>query len=270
FALLGIDSDNGSEFINNHLLRYCQQENITFTRGRAWKKNDGCFVEQKNYSVVRRAVGYARYDSATQQRLLNTLYAHLRLYTNYFQPVMKLVSKQRLGAKVKKTYDRPQTPYRRLLAAPGIAQPMRQRLQAEYATLNPAQLKREITRLQDLLRKTAVRRQRSTFIDSLPCLQNFRAQLLRGPTSRTALHPRRVFDIRGAYPACKGTSYDLRELERGCSSLKAESLGQIRVHPNGNVITNFRRRTWRTAGRRPHTISGFSSECRVRCGPHCR
>ncbi len=160
FPLLGIDSDNGSEFINNHLLRYCQQEKVTFTRGRAWKKNDGCFVEQKNYSVVRRAVGYARYDSAAQQRLLNTLYGHLRLYTNYFQPVMKLVSKERIGAKVKKTYDLPQTPYRRLLAAPGMTPHTRHRLQAEYATLNPAQLKREITRLQDLLRKSAARRQR--------------------------------------------------------------------------------------------------------------
>lgn len=161
FPLLGIDSDNGSEFINNHLLRYCQQEKITFTRGRAGKKNDGCFVEQKNYSVVRRAVGYARYDSAAQQRLLNTLYAHLRLYTNYFQPVMKLVSKERIGAKVKKTYDTAQTPFRRLLAAPSITQQMRQRLQAEYATLNPAQLKREITRLQNLLRKTLAARQSS-------------------------------------------------------------------------------------------------------------
>ncbi|MEK7874915.1 MAG: hypothetical protein AAB325_01845, partial [Pseudomonadota bacterium] len=110
---------------------------------------------------VRRAVGYARYDSPAQQRLLNTLYAQLRLYTNYFQPVMKLRSKERLGAQVKKTYDPPQTPYRRLLAAPGITEPMRERLQAEYATLNPAQLKREITRLQNLLRKTVAARRRS-------------------------------------------------------------------------------------------------------------
>lgn len=161
FPLWGIDSDNGSEFINNHLLRYCQQEKITFTRGRSGKKNDGCFVEQKNYSVVRRAVGYARYDSPAQQRLLNALYAHLRLYTNYFQPVMKLERKERIGSKVKKTYDIPQTPYRRLLAAPGTTEPMRQRLQAEYATLNPAQLKREITRLQTLLRKTVAARRRS-------------------------------------------------------------------------------------------------------------
>jgi hypothetical protein len=161
FPLLGIDSDNGSEFINNHLLRYCQQEKITFTRGRSGNKNDGCFVEQKNYSVVRRAVGYARYDSPAQQRLLNALYAHLRAYTNYFQPVMKLERKERIGAKVKKTYDTPQTPYRRLLAAPGITEPRRQHLQAEYATLNPAQLKREITRLQNALRKTIVPRHSS-------------------------------------------------------------------------------------------------------------
>lgn len=161
FPLLGIDSDNGSEFINHHLLRYCQQEKITFTRGRAGKKNDGCFVEQKNYSVVRRAVGYARYDSAAQLRLLNELYGHLRLYTNYFQPVMKLKSKERNGAKVKKKYDEPQTPYQRLMAMPEISPEAKRRLKAEYATLNPAQLKREITRLQEKLFKTAASRRRA-------------------------------------------------------------------------------------------------------------
>jgi hypothetical protein len=153
FAVLGIDSDNGAEFINHQLLRYCKEEQLTFTRGRAYQKNDGCFVEQKNYSVVRRAVGYARYEGASQLKLLNELYGCLRLYTNYFQPVMKLKSKQRDGAKVKKTYDAPQTPYRRLLASPRTNKATRQRLQAQYAGLNPAQLKREITRLQRLLQK---------------------------------------------------------------------------------------------------------------------
>jgi hypothetical protein len=161
FPLLGIDSDNGSEFINNQLLRYCKEERITFTRGRAGKKNDGCFVEQKNYSVVRRAVGYSRYDSAPQLRLLNELYGHLRLYTNYFQPVMKLKSKERNGAKVKKIHDEPKTPYQRLLDMQGITEDIQQRLRAEYETLNPAQLKREITRLQELLIKMAARRRRS-------------------------------------------------------------------------------------------------------------
>ena len=161
FPLLGIDSDNGSEFINNHLLRYCQQEKITFTRGRSGKKNDGCFVEQKNYSVVRRATGYARYDSPAQLRLLNELYGYLRLYTNYFQPVMKLLSKERDGAKVKKKFDEPRTPYQRLMAMPDISSRIKRQLKAEYATLNPAQLKREIMRLQEKLFRAVANRRRT-------------------------------------------------------------------------------------------------------------
>ena len=158
----GVNSDNGSEFINHQLLRYCEQEHLTFTRGRAGKKNDGCFVEQKNYLVVRRALGYARYDTAKQLRLLNELYGYLRFYNNFFQPVMKLIKNERTGAKVKKTYDQPQTPYQRLLAAPTTTKAMRKRLETEYASLNPAELKRQITRLQTLLRKTAVRQSSAT------------------------------------------------------------------------------------------------------------
>ena len=161
FALLGIDSDNGSEFINQQLLRYCQGEHITFTRGRAYKKNDGCFIEQKNYSVVRRAVGYARYEGASDLKCLNELYRHLRLYTNFFQPVMKLIKKERRGAKVKKTYDAPKTPYRRLLALPGLSKAQRLRLNAQYAQLNPAQLKRDITSLQQRLIQSARARSRA-------------------------------------------------------------------------------------------------------------
>jgi hypothetical protein len=157
FALKGIDSDNGSEFINHHLVRYAEQERITFTRGRAWKKNDGCFVEQKNYTVVRRAVGYARYESHSAVRLLNALYGQLRLYTNFFQPVMKLIAKERIGAKVKKTYDRPRTPYQRLLRSRALNASAKRTLRAQYATLNPAELKRNICRLQAQLLKTAVR-----------------------------------------------------------------------------------------------------------------
>jgi hypothetical protein len=154
FSLLGIDSDNGYEFINHHLLRYCQREKITFTRGRPYKKNDSCFIEQKNYSIVRRAVGYARYEGTTQLELLNRLYVKLRLYTNYFQPVMKLVSKERNGAKVKKTYDRPQTPYQRLLSLPQIPATVKERLRDEYQTLNPAALKRQIAQLQKALHES--------------------------------------------------------------------------------------------------------------------
>jgi len=118
FPLLGLDSDNGSEFINQQLLRFCQAHQITFTRSRPYRKNDSCFVEQKNYSVVRRAVGYARYD--TPEELQVELYEYLRLYTNYFQPVMKLVEKRRVGSRVQKRYDQAQTPYQRLLESPQL------------------------------------------------------------------------------------------------------------------------------------------------------
>jgi hypothetical protein len=151
FPLLGIDSDSGGEFINNHLFRYCQQEKITFTRSRSYRKNDGCFVEQKNYSVVRRAVGYLRYDTEEELRILNELYRSLRLYTNFFQPTMKLIEKTRIGSKVTKKYDKAQTPYRRVLACHDVAAENKRALKKLYATLNPAQLKRQITRLQQKL-----------------------------------------------------------------------------------------------------------------------
>jgi hypothetical protein len=149
FDLLGIDSDNGSEFINDHLLRYCQREKITFTRARSYRKNDNCFVEQKNYSIVRRNVGYQRYETDQQFELLNELYRHLRLYTNYFQPVVKLVSKERDGSRVRKKYDLAQTPYRRVLAAAQLDQKKKRQLKRGYESLNPADLKRQITRLQN-------------------------------------------------------------------------------------------------------------------------
>ena len=110
FPVLGIDSDNGSEFINAHLLAYCEQEELTFTRSRAGNKNDGAYVEQKNWSVVRRAVGYHRYDTADELDLLNSIYALLRLQTNFFSPQQRLLEKHRHGAKVTKKYARAKTP----------------------------------------------------------------------------------------------------------------------------------------------------------------
>jgi hypothetical protein len=156
FQLLGIDSDNGSEFINHELYRYCIQEQITFTRARPTRKNDSCFVEEKNYSVVRRNVGYRRYDTAQEQEALNELYGYLRLYTNYFLPTMKLVSKERIGSQVKKIYDKPTTPYKRVLASPDVNKSDKNRIRKIYGTLNPAQLKRNITRLQEKLLKIGV------------------------------------------------------------------------------------------------------------------
>jgi hypothetical protein len=158
FPLLGIDSDSGSEFINHHLFRYCKKEGIIFTRTRSGRKNDNCFVEQKNYSVVRRNVGYARYDTEEQLCVLNEIYRHLRLYTNFFLPTMKLIQKTRIGSKVIKKYDKPSTPYRRVLASAHISAEDKESLKRQYAKLNPAQLKRQIERLkQKLLRLSAMR-----------------------------------------------------------------------------------------------------------------
>jgi hypothetical protein len=144
FPLLGLDSDNGGEFINHHLHTYCQREGITFTRSRSYKKNDSCHVEQKNWSVVRRLVGYDRYSSKASLDALNHVYDLLRLYVNFFQPTMKLVAKTRRGAKVHKVYDTALTPYQRLLRAGILTQAKQQELAVTYHSLNPAQLLQQI------------------------------------------------------------------------------------------------------------------------------
>jgi hypothetical protein len=151
FPLLGIDSDSGSEFINDQLYRYCVEEEITFTRGRAGRKNDNAYVEQKNWSVVRRAVGYGRYDSPEQLDLLNTLYAHLHFYVNFFLPVMKLEVKVRIGSRVKRVYDDPQTPYARVLASDHVSDEDKAELREAYGYLNLIDLRRRIDELQDQL-----------------------------------------------------------------------------------------------------------------------
>lgn len=151
FSLAGIDSDNGSEFINKHLVRFCERKRITFTRSRAYKKNDSCYVEQKNWTVVRRNVGYARFDAPGELAVLNELYAALGDYTNFFVPSAKLISKIRTGAKVSKRYDTPATPFARLLASNDITDAAKRKLSARYEKLNPVALKRRIAELQKQL-----------------------------------------------------------------------------------------------------------------------
>src|SRR5437763_2463138 len=111
FPLRGIDSDNGSEFLNAHLVRYCATEHLTFTRCRAYHKNDQAHVEQKNWSVVRQLIGYDRYEDPAAVAQLNQIYDLLHVYVNGYLPVMKLVGKEREGARVRKRYDTPRTPY---------------------------------------------------------------------------------------------------------------------------------------------------------------
>ena len=142
FPLLGIDSDNGSEFLNAHLVRYCEQERITFTRSRPYWKNDQAHVEQKNWSVVRRLLGYGRYESEEALAELNATYALLRIWINHWQPTLKLVGKEREGAKVKKRYDMARTPYRRVLAAVELGEEAKVRLEREHGEWGPVALRR--------------------------------------------------------------------------------------------------------------------------------
>jgi len=158
FKLLGLDSDNGSEFINHQLKRYCTDEEITFTRARSGRKNDNCHVEQKNWSIVRRMSGYDRFEGADACQELNNLYAVVRDYVNFFMPSMKLLEKVRDGAKVTKRYDTAQTPYQRVLSSPDIPKAAKTQLKQRYASLNPAALKRDIERIQKRLTKLAIRR----------------------------------------------------------------------------------------------------------------
>lgn len=157
FPLLGVDSDNGAEFINAEMLAYCQQEKLTFTRGRVGHKNDNPFIEQKNWSVVRCLVGYGRFDTSLQIALLNKLYDKYRLFSNFFLPVTKLVDKQRIGSQVKKTYDKPKTPFLRLLESPDVSQINKQRLANTYANLDVVTLKNEIDALIDKLKPSPLR-----------------------------------------------------------------------------------------------------------------
>lgn len=157
FPLLGYDSDSGSEFINYHLYNYSIQEKITFTRGRAGNKNDNAFVEEKNDSIVRRWVGYGRYDTQEQVDILNELYEVLRLYTNFFLPVMKLKEKVRIGSKVIKKYDKPATPYMRILRAKDVSKEVKNRLKKQYKTLNLVLLKKQIDQILKRLKPTKVR-----------------------------------------------------------------------------------------------------------------
>jgi len=144
FPYKGIDSDNGSEFINGHLYRYCKRNNICFTRSRPYRKNDNCHVEQKNWHVVRRNIGYNRYEGLEAVSAMNEYYASLRLYSNYFLPQAKLTAKIRVGAKVQKQYDIPKTPYRRLLESSHITPEVKEKLHNTFVSLNPAALKRDM------------------------------------------------------------------------------------------------------------------------------
>ena len=142
--LQGLDSDNGSEFINTALLDYCRQYGITFTRSRAWKKNDSAHVEQKNGAVVRALVGYDRFASRAAYAQLARVYELARLHVNFFQPTQKLVHKSRDGAHTRRVYDAAQTPFQRVCAAGVLSVAHSQELTTVYERLNPLRLRRDL------------------------------------------------------------------------------------------------------------------------------
>lgn len=151
FDMLGLDTDNGTEFLNYLLYDYCDDESITFTRSRPYKKNDQCHVEQKNGSVVRKFVGYDRFEGIEPCRILGMLYDSLRLYVNFFQPSLKLLSKKRDGSRVIKKYETAQTPCQRVMADKTTSADSRQTLERQFNRLDPIELLASIEHWQDQL-----------------------------------------------------------------------------------------------------------------------
>ena len=147
FRIREIHPDNDSGLINDLLWRYCRGARIRMSRSRPYKKNDNAWVEQKNWTHVRKVVGYRRYDTTKQMTLLNQIYEVARLYQNFFQPVIKLVSKTRVRGKIHRKYDQPRTPYERLLESKQISRQKARELRTIYESLNPAELHRRLNEL---------------------------------------------------------------------------------------------------------------------------
>jgi len=158
WLLRGVDFDNDSAFMNDVVVPWCRERKLEVTRSRAYKKNDQAFVEQKNGAVVRRLMGYGRFDGVETARVMGRLYAAARLYVNFFQPSFKLKEKRREGAKVIKRYHPPLTPYQRALAHPKVPAPVKRRLRDQYRSLDPVALLAEIRATQNELGNRVDRR----------------------------------------------------------------------------------------------------------------
>lgn len=146
FKLLGLDSDSGSEFVNWHMVKYCDKEKLFFTRSRPDRKNDNAYVEQKNYTHIRKQLGYGRFDTEEQLLAINNLYRNeLQLFNNFFKSVMKIISKEKINNSVcRKKYDVAKTPYQRLMDHPKVSKEKKKELLTLYLSLNPVKLKRAI------------------------------------------------------------------------------------------------------------------------------
>jgi len=238
FALLGFDSDNGGEFLNYGVLDYCKNEGITFTRGRAYKKNDQCFVEQKNGSIVRQLVGYDRYEGEVAYRQLAELYRAARLYVNFFQLSMKLVNKQREGSKVQRKYDAAQTPFQRLVVSGILAEEKIQHLTRVFHALDPVRLLQQLQALQDALWRHVVPESSLNAVHpNLP------------PTSQ---HVR--FDITACLPVGEAMVDDNG---RSLSPSTAETTSKVQKRKYHRTEKSLGPRTWRT---RPDPFDEVATE----------
>jgi hypothetical protein len=161
-----IHPDNGTGFINNTIYRYTQNQGIKFSRSRPYKKNDNCWVEQKNRTHIRNIIGYLRYDTKQEMNIINDLYRNdLRLYKNFFQPVIKLMSKERINGKMHKKYDKAKTPYRRVIESEQVPESTKKELKEIYDSLNPALLKRNIDAKLEKLFKVYKKKTNSQKVD---------------------------------------------------------------------------------------------------------
>src|SRR5450432_2309800 len=154
FPILELHPDNDSALVNDLLWSWCEEQKIRLSRSRPYKKNDNAWVEQKNWTHVRKVIGYARYDTTRELRLINEIYRVLRLYKNFFQPTIKLMSKTRVAGRIKRIYEKPKTPYERALATGQVDSATKQKLKALYQSLNAASLHRELNALRNELNTT--------------------------------------------------------------------------------------------------------------------
>ena len=259
FALLGLDTDNDSVFMNETVKNYCEQTGLVFTRCRPYRKNDQAWVEQKNGAVVRHTVGYRRYEGLDAAAALARLYSSLRLFVNFFQPSFKLASKVRDGAKVTKTYHPPATPYQRLLADVRTSDDVRRRVTGMYATLDPVALLRSIRAAQQELVDIADRPETAEAAPpTAPAMEQFLVGLRTAwqdgevrPTSKAKEKARRGRRRPDPFVAVTALMRDWFEAEPWRTSrelferLQAEQPG---IFPDGQLRTLQRRlKEWRRA-----------------------
>jgi hypothetical protein len=234
FTLKALDTDNGSEFINETMIKYCLRHGIELTRSRPYRKNDQAWVEQKNGSVVRKLLGYRRYQGVAAAQALAKLYGVARLFVNFFQPSFKLAEKHRQGAHVTKRYDAPQTPCQRVLEAESTPETVKQRLRETAESLDPLKLLEEIRALQSHLVAISDKMPSSTAMPAQVDMVTFMSGLSEAwrdgevrPTHRSEVSARyqRVIKVTPPSPRKKAdapvlsAAIDPQELKRSAAEL---------------------------------------------------